>query len=66
MGQFSIEQREIVTAVCQVSKVGSREEGIYIRCVVWQSAAWSQEKTEVEFVVFVPKRYLDTYDKLLA
>jgi hypothetical protein len=34
LGQFSIEQREITTAVCQVQMLQRIEEGVYVQCVI--------------------------------
>jgi hypothetical protein len=34
LGQFSIEQREITTAVCQVQMLQKTEQGNYTRCVL--------------------------------
>lgn len=62
LGQFSIEQREITTAVCQVRMLQKTESGIYARCVLWESAGWGNNKTEQEFIIFVPKKYLNTYN----
>jgi hypothetical protein len=38
LGQFSIEQREITTAVCQVKKIQTIDTGIYVQCSIWESA----------------------------
>jgi hypothetical protein len=54
--------REVATAICQVNLLQKTAEGIYIKCEIWQASAWMQEKTETEFVVFVGKKYLDTYN----
>ncbi|KLL05009.1 MAG: ATPase [Mycoplasmataceae bacterium RV_VA103A] len=62
LGQVSIEQREVTTGICQVSLLQKTDEGIYIQCVIWEAAAWTNSKTEQGFVVFVPKKYLDTYN----
>jgi hypothetical protein len=34
LGQVSIEQREVTTAICQVSLLQKTEEGIYVNCRV--------------------------------
>ena len=62
LGQVSIEQREVTTAICQLSLLQKTEEGIYVRCVIWEAAAWTNSKTEEGFVIFVGKKYLDTYN----
>jgi hypothetical protein len=38
------------------------DEGIYVKVEIWQASAWTQERTEQEFIVFVGKKYLDTYN----
>jgi len=30
--------------------------------VIWEAAAWTNSKTEEGFIIFVGKRYLDTYN----
>jgi hypothetical protein len=62
LGQFSIEQREITTAVCQVQMLQKIDEGIYVQCEIWSAAAWTNSKTEQGFIIFIPKKYLDTYN----
>jgi hypothetical protein len=62
LGQFSIEQREVTTAVCQTQLIQKTDEGIWVKCEIWQSAAWTQQKTEASFNVFIAKKYLDTYN----
>ncbi|CAG8676348.1 10183_t:CDS:2, partial [Ambispora gerdemannii] len=39
LGQVSIEQREVTTAICQVSLLQKTDEGIYVQCVIWEAAA---------------------------
>jgi len=39
LGQVSIEQREVTTAICQVSLLQRTDEGIYVQCVIWEAAA---------------------------
>jgi len=34
LGQVSIEQREVTTAICQVSLLQKTDEGIYVQCVI--------------------------------
>lgn len=53
LGQVSIEQREVTTAICQVSLLKKTDEGIYVRCVIWEAAAWTNSKTQQGFVIFV-------------
>ena len=62
LGQFSIEQREITTAVCQVKRLQKIDAGIYVRCIIWESSGWSNNKTDNEFIIFIAKKYLDTYN----
>lgn len=62
LGQVSIEQREVTTAICQVSLLQKTDEGIYVQCVIWEAAAWTNSKTEQGFIIFVGKKYLDTYN----
>ncbi|KLL03578.1 MAG: hypothetical protein MRERV_37c006 [Mycoplasmataceae bacterium RV_VA103A] len=62
LGQVSIEQREVTTGICQVSLLQKTDEGIYIQCVIWEAAAWTNSKTKTGFVIFVGKKYLDTYN----
>ena len=62
LGQVSIEQREVTTAICQVSLLQKTDEGIYVKCVIWEAAAWTNSKTEQGFIIFVGKKYLDTYN----
>jgi hypothetical protein len=62
LGQVSIEQREVTTAICQVSLLQKTDEGIYVQCVIWEAAAWTNSKTEQGFIIFVEKEYLDTYN----
>jgi hypothetical protein len=62
LGQFSIEQHEITTAVCQVQRLQKIDEGIYTKCVIWESAGWGNQRTEREFIIFIPRKYLDTYN----
>jgi hypothetical protein len=62
LGQFSVEQREITTAVCQTQLLQKTDSGIWVRCEIWQSAAWTNQKTEAGFNVFINKKYLKTYN----
>lgn len=62
LGQVSIEQREVTTAICQVSLLQRTGEGIYVNCVIWAAAAWTNQKTEQSFIIFIAKKYLDTYN----
>ena len=60
--QVWIELREVATAVCQVQLLQKTDEGIYVKCEIWQASAWTNEKTEQEFTIFIAKKYLDTYN----
>ncbi|MEG7979025.1 MAG: hypothetical protein NY202_03900 [Mollicutes bacterium UO1] len=62
VGQASIEEREVVTGMLQVSLLQKTDEGIYVQCELWQGVAWNNSKTEQGFIVFVAKKYLDTYN----
>lgn len=62
LGQFSIEQREITTAVCQVKLLQKIDSGIYVDCLIWESAGWGNKQTEQSFILFIAKKYLDTYN----
>jgi hypothetical protein len=62
LGQVWIELREVATAVCQVQWLQKIDEGIYVKCEIWQASAWSNTKTDQGFVIFIPKQYLDTYN----
>jgi hypothetical protein len=45
-----------------VSLLQKTEEGIYVQCEMWKGVAWTNSKTEEGFIVFVAKKYLDTYN----
>lgn len=62
LGQVWIELREVATAVCQVQLLQKTEEGIYVKVEIWQASAWTNEKTGNEFIVFIGKQYLNTYN----
>ncbi|KLL03396.1 MAG: plectrovirus spv1 orf2 transmembrane protein [Mycoplasmataceae bacterium RV_VA103A] len=62
LGQVWIELREVATAVCNVSLLQKIEEGIYVQVEIWQASAWTNEKTDRGFIIFIPKKYLDTYN----
>ncbi|KLL03600.1 MAG: plectrovirus SVGII3 orf 2 transmembrane protein [Mycoplasmataceae bacterium CE_OT135] len=62
LGQVWIELREVATTVCQVALLQRTDEGIYVKVEIWQASAWNNEKTEREFVIFIGKQYLDTYN----
>lgn len=62
LGQVWIELREVATAVCNVSLLQKTDEGIYVQVEIWQASAWTNEKTDRGFIIFIPKKYLDTYN----
>ncbi|KLL04065.1 MAG: plectrovirus SVGII3 orf 2 transmembrane protein [Mycoplasmataceae bacterium RV_VA103A] len=62
LGQVWIELREVATAVCQVEKLALKEEGLYVRVEILMATAWETKETGREFIVFVPKIYLDTFN----
>ena len=62
VGQAPIQMREVVTGMFQVSLLQKSDEGIYVKCQLWQGVAWTTNKTDQEYLIFIPKKYLDTYN----
>ena len=62
VGQAPIQMREVVTGMFQVSLLQKSDEGIYVKCQLWQGVAWTTNKTDQEYLIFIAKKYLDTYN----
>ncbi|MDR1670803.1 MAG: hypothetical protein LBR43_03745 [Spiroplasmataceae bacterium] len=62
IGQAPIQMREVVTGMFQVELLQKTDQGIYVHLVRWEGVAWTTNKTDQEFTVFISKKYLDTYN----
>jgi hypothetical protein len=64
LGQVWIELREVATAVCRVEKLSLRDEGLYVKVRILMATAWETIDTNREYIVFISRVYLDTYNSV--